>query len=99
MLKIALTGGIATGKSYVLDQFRRRGVPTLDADELAHGVTAGGTEATSAIAARFGVATDTVLRIANGQPHGFCNLARVHGSGGSARRVAAGMVRRPVAPE
>src|SRR3954466_1153090 len=54
MLRIALTGGIATGKSYVLDQFRRRGIPCLDADELAHGVTAAGTEATTAIAARFG---------------------------------------------
>jgi dephospho-CoA kinase len=54
MQKIALTGGIATGKSYVLDQFRRRGVPCLDADELAHGVTAAGTEATTAIVDRFG---------------------------------------------
>jgi dephospho-CoA kinase len=54
MLKVALTGGIATGKSYVLDEFRKRGVPCLDADELAHGVTAAGTEATQAIAARFG---------------------------------------------
>ena len=54
MLKIAITGGIASGKSYVLGQFRRRGVPCLDADELAHGVTAAGTEATTAIAARFG---------------------------------------------
>jgi dephospho-CoA kinase len=54
MLKIALTGGIATGKSYVLDRFRRLGVPCLDADDLAHGVTAAGTEATAAIAARFG---------------------------------------------
>ena len=54
MLKVALTGGIATGKSYVLEQFRRRGVPCLDADALAHGVTAAGTEATTAIAARFG---------------------------------------------
>jgi dephospho-CoA kinase len=54
VLKIALTGGIATGKSYVLDRFRRRGVPCLDADELAHGVTAAGTEATAAIAERFG---------------------------------------------
>jgi dephospho-CoA kinase len=54
MIKVALTGGIATGKSYVLDQFRRRGVPCLDADELAHGVTAAGTEATAAIAERFG---------------------------------------------
>ena len=54
MLKVALTGGIATGKSYVLEQFRRRGVPCLDADALAHGVMAPGTEATAAIAARFG---------------------------------------------
>ena len=54
MLKVALTGGIATGKSYVLEGFRRRGIPVLDADTLAHGVMAPGTEATAAIAARFG---------------------------------------------
>jgi dephospho-CoA kinase len=54
MLKVALTGGIATGKSHVLDQFRRHGVPCLDADTLAHGVEAAGTEATAAIAAHFG---------------------------------------------
>src|SRR5580765_7756011 len=54
MLKVALTGGIATGKSYVLDQFRKRGIPCLAADDLAHGVMAAGTEATAAIAARFG---------------------------------------------
>ena len=38
----------------MLDQFRRRGVPCLDADTLAHGVMAAGTETTQAIAARFG---------------------------------------------
>jgi len=54
MMKVALTGGIATGKSYVLDRFRRHGVPCLDADALAHGVEAAGTEATLAIVARFG---------------------------------------------
>src|SRR4051794_23222774 len=54
MLRVALTGGIATGKSHVLEQFRRRGVPVLDADHLAHGVMAPGTEATAAIATRFG---------------------------------------------
>ena len=54
MLRVALTGGIATGKSYVLDQFRRLGVPCLDADVLAHGVTSAGTEATQAIVDRFG---------------------------------------------
>jgi dephospho-CoA kinase len=54
MLKAALTGGIATGKSHVLEGLRRRGVPCLDADVLAHGVEAAGTEATQAIEARFG---------------------------------------------
>jgi dephospho-CoA kinase len=54
MLKVALTGGIATGKSYVLDQLRRRRIPCLDADILAHGVMEAGTEATQAIATRFG---------------------------------------------
>jgi dephospho-CoA kinase len=54
MLKVALTGGIATGKSYVLDRFRERGVPCLDADELAHEATSAGSDATAAIAARFG---------------------------------------------
>jgi len=54
MLKVALTGGIASGKSHVLELFRKRGVPCLDADVLAHGVESAGTEATQAIAARFG---------------------------------------------
>ena len=54
MLRVVLTGGIATGKSHVLDQFRKRGVPCLDADLLTHGVESAGTEATQAIAARFG---------------------------------------------
>jgi dephospho-CoA kinase len=58
MLRVALTGGIATGKSHVLEQFRRQGVPCLDADVLVHGVEAPGTEATQAIVARFG---DAVL--------------------------------------
>jgi dephospho-CoA kinase len=54
MKRVALTGGIATGKSHALQRLRQRGVPCLDADELAHGVIAAGTEATAAIAARFG---------------------------------------------
>ncbi len=58
MLKVALTGGIATGKSYVLDRLQGRGVPCLDADVLAHGVMAPGTEATQAIAERFGDVLD-----------------------------------------
>jgi dephospho-CoA kinase len=54
MLTIALTGGIATGKSYVAERLRERGIPVVDSDALAHGVMAAGTEATAAIAARFG---------------------------------------------
>lgn len=54
MLRVALTGGIATGKTYVLQRLQQHGVPCLDADALAHGVMAPGTEATAAIAERFG---------------------------------------------
>jgi len=54
VLRVALTGGIATGKSHVIASFRGRGVPCLDADQLAHATMASGTETTSAIAARFG---------------------------------------------
>lgn len=54
MHRVALTGGIATGKSYVLARFQRLGIPCVDADALAHGVEAAGTEATQQIAARFG---------------------------------------------
>src|SRR5258708_659345 len=54
MLRVALTGGIATGQRHVLQEFRKRGVPCLDADELADRLTTAGTEATAQIAARFG---------------------------------------------
>jgi dephospho-CoA kinase len=54
MLKIGLTGGIATGKSHVFDRLVQLGIPGLDADAIAHGVMTSGTEATAAIAARFG---------------------------------------------
>src|SRR4051812_7879515 len=54
MLRVALTGGIATGKTYVANKLRERGIPVLDADALAHGVMRPGTEATAAIADRFG---------------------------------------------
>jgi dephospho-CoA kinase len=54
MLRVALTGGIATGKTYVLDRFGAHGAACLDTDRLAHGVMAAGTEASRAIATRFG---------------------------------------------
>ena len=46
MLKVALTGGIATGKSYVLARLRDRGVPTIDADEIVHEALGAGTPTT-----------------------------------------------------
>ncbi len=38
MKRIALTGGIGTGKTYVLHEFRRHGIPTLDADQISSAV-------------------------------------------------------------
>lgn len=54
MVRVALTGGIASGKSHVLAAFAARDVPTIDADLLAHEVVARGTEAAQAIERRFG---------------------------------------------
>jgi dephospho-CoA kinase len=52
--KIALTGGIATGKTYVADRLRAAGVPIVDADVLAREVVALGTPALAAVRQRFG---------------------------------------------
>jgi dephospho-CoA kinase len=54
MRRIALTGGIATGKSHVRARFEGLGVPTIDADTLARDIVAPGTEALAAIVQRFG---------------------------------------------
>jgi dephospho-CoA kinase len=54
MLKVALTGGIATGKSYVLAKLRDRGVPTIDADAIVHEALGRATPTTKAIATQFG---------------------------------------------
>src|SRR5512138_3576502 len=54
MRRVALTGGIATGKSHVKAEFERLGVPTIDADVLARAAVAPGTSGLSSIAARFG---------------------------------------------
>jgi dephospho-CoA kinase len=56
MLKVALTGGIATGKSYVLAKLRDRGVATIDADDIVHAALGPRTPTTKAIAAQFGSA-------------------------------------------
>jgi len=54
LIRVALTGGIATGKSYVLRRFAARDVPTIDADSIAHDVTRGGAPAAIDIRRRFG---------------------------------------------
>jgi dephospho-CoA kinase len=54
MLKVALTGGIATGKSYVLARLRGRGIPTIDADDVVHEALGPHTPTTRAIATQFG---------------------------------------------
>lgn len=52
--RIGLTGGIATGKSYVRSKFEELGVPTIDADILARQAVAPGSEGLTAVVARFG---------------------------------------------
>ena len=53
MIRVALTGGIATGKSHVLARFDARGVPTVDADRLAREAVEPGRPAWSALRTRF----------------------------------------------
>ena len=54
MLKVALTGGMATGKSYVRMRVAARGVPTVDADAIVHELLAAGSDLSDEIASRFG---------------------------------------------
>lgn len=53
-VRVALTGGIATGKSRCLAAFAALGVPTIDADQLARDVVAPGTSGLQAVVDRFG---------------------------------------------
>jgi len=52
--RAALTGGIATGKSYVRSRFEALGVPTIDSDLLAREVVAPGTPGLEAVVREFG---------------------------------------------
>jgi dephospho-CoA kinase len=53
-LRVALTGGIASGKSTVARLFAERGVPVIDTDEVAHALTRRGEPAVARIAAELG---------------------------------------------
>jgi dephospho-CoA kinase len=52
--RVALTGGIATGKSVCLGVFKRLGAPVIDADQVARDVVAPGTEGLAAVVTLFG---------------------------------------------
>lgn len=52
--RVGLTGGIASGKSAVVQAFARRGVPVIDTDALAREVVEPGQPALAAVAAEFG---------------------------------------------
>jgi len=52
--RVALTGGIATGKSYVRSRFESLGVPTIDSDTLAREAIARGTPGFESVVREFG---------------------------------------------
>jgi len=54
MFRVALTGGIASGKTTVADLFARRGVPLIDTDVIAREVVEPGRPALAAVAEAFG---------------------------------------------
>jgi dephospho-CoA kinase len=54
MVRAALTGGIATGKSYCLARFAELGAATIDADRLAREAVAPGTPGLTRVVERFG---------------------------------------------
>lgn len=54
MIKVGLTGGIATGKSYVLSLFQQLGCEVIDADTLAHAAIEPGQPAFDDILRQFG---------------------------------------------
>ncbi len=53
-MRVALTGGIATGKSVVARGLRDHGFPVIDTDQVARDVVAPGTDGLAAVVARFG---------------------------------------------
>ena len=59
MVRAALTGGIATGKSFCLAKFAELGAATIDADVLARDAVAPGSQGLADVVTRFG---DRVLR-------------------------------------
>jgi len=100
MIRLGLTGNIASGKSSVARHLATLGARVLDADQLAREAVAPGTPALTAIVARFGVgvlAADGSLdrgalrRLVFGHPEALAALnAIVHPEVGRLRAVRAG---------
>ena len=86
MLRVGLTGGIASGKSTVANELARRGAVIIDADELAREVVQPGTPGLAAVARRFG---DGVL--AGGQLDRAA-LAKIVFADSQARRDLEGII-------
>ena len=62
-LAVAITGGIAAGKSEALAAFARHGAATLSADAVVHDLLAGDRDVRAAIHGRWGVDADDRARI------------------------------------
>jgi dephospho-CoA kinase len=54
ILKVGLTGGLASGKSTVGARLRENGIPVLDADRIVHDLYREGSEGARAVAEAFG---------------------------------------------
>lgn len=54
MIRVGLTGGMGAGKSTAIGILRRRGLPAIDVDEIAHRLLVPGTEAYREVVSRFG---------------------------------------------
>jgi len=64
MLRIGLTGGIASGKSTVADMFSAYGIPVIDTDEIARDVVTPGSPGLAEVQRQFGagvIASDGTL--------------------------------------
>lgn len=74
MSVIALTGGIGSGKSEAAKQFAKLGVPVVDVDVIAHGLTAVGEPTLAEISRTFGadfLNTDGTLNRSKLRAHVF----------------------------
>lgn len=78
---IGLTGGIGSGKTTVANLFAQQGAAVIDADEIAHELTAPGGAAIELIRAAFGdevIAPDGRLDRARMRERAFANPAERH---------------------